>query len=162
VTRWVMIEHVEFLDEKDRVYVRAILVPSGVGGMSQSELRRPSPREVHLDRELRRMARALQRNLKATIDRVESQGSWCACRILIHEQIRKTRPRIRRLRPGFWGRQELLSFLHEHNATVRLLQMSAAAGRVKVPSSSDLKNVDVYWEVPDLDPEAPRQKGSKA
>jgi hypothetical protein len=157
-----MIEHVEFLDENDRVYVQAILVPSGVGGMSQSGLRWPSPREVHLDRELRRLARALQKNLQATIDRVESQGSWRTCRTLIHEQIHKTQPRIRRLRPGFWDRQELLSFLHDHNATVQLLQMSAAVGKVKVPSSADLKNLDVYWEVPDLDPEAPRQKGSKA
>jgi len=162
VTCCVMIEHVEFLDENDRVYVQAILVPSGAGGMSQSGLRQPSAREVHLDRELRRLARALQRNLQETIYRVESQGRWSICRNLISTQIRKTRPRIRRLRPGFWDRQELLSFLHEHNATVRLLQMSAAEGRFKVPSSADLKNVDVYWEVPDLDPEAPRQKGSKA
>jgi hypothetical protein len=46
VTRLVMIEHVEFLDEKDRLYVQAVLVPLGAWGMSQSELRRPSPREV--------------------------------------------------------------------------------------------------------------------
>ena len=156
---WAMILPVELLDEKDRLYVQAILVPMGILNVD----RRPSPREVHLDREMRRLARELQRNLKATIDRVESQGSWCTCRTLIHEQIRKTRPRIRRLRPGFWGRQELLSFLHEHNATVRLLQMSAAAGKVKMPSTTiDLNDVDVYWEVPDLDPEQPKQKRSKA
>lgn len=157
MSRWKVRHGVLCMDDAGRLYTQTIWVP-GIPLLDLELVKQPSPEQVYLSRQMRKVARALERDLRETIHRVSSRASpSLACRRILR-QVMRSRPPVWRS-PPVWSNKNLTDFLLAHNATMTLLKALHAVGGVQA-SPWSMDSDDVYWDIPEFEPK-PKKGGRK-
>lgn len=145
------------MDANDRLYTQTILAPwSHVDTLRQLG-RDLGPEDIYLDRQFRKLARMLQRDLKATFLDVVYRSTASAAWNCVFKEVRRRRPRVSRQAAGLWGNRHFVMFVQGYNTSMTLLHVLRVLGKGIPRRGND--DDHVYWEIPEFEPKP--EKGDK-
>lgn len=140
------------MDANGRLYTQTILAPwSHVDALQQPD-EAPTPQDIYLDRQFRRLARMLQETFDDVVYRSTTSAAWNC----VFMGVRRRMPRVSRQAAGLWGNRRFVMFLQGYNTSMMLLQALRVLGK-GTPQGGNYDRV--YWEIPEFEPKP--EKGDK-
>jgi hypothetical protein len=145
------------MDANGRLYTQTILAPwSHVDALQQPD-EAPTPQDIYFDRQFRKLARMLQRDLQETFDDVVYRSTASAAWNCVFKEVRRRRPRVSRRAAGLWGNRHFVMFMQGYNTSMMLLHVLCVLGKGTPRRCND--DDHVYWEIPEFEPKP--EKGDK-